>query len=215
MKAIVIGCGRVGSGLARALTLAHHDVTVVDIDPAALERLGPAFPGTKLVGVGFDRDVLVEAGIETCDAVAAVTGSDEANAVAARAASRLFRVPRVVARLYDQRQADIYQRLGVQVVAPVEWAIERLAELLTFRNVGAATSLGGGQVDLVDAELPPLLDGRRTREVTAPGEVMPVAITRAGETFIPTEETRLAAGDILHLAVAAGSSARLSALIGR
>jgi trk system potassium uptake protein TrkA len=214
VRILVIGCGRTGGGLARALDTAGHTVTVVDHDEAALDRLGPAFRGRGFVGVGFDREVLVRAGIERADGVAAVTGQDEVNAVVARLAGRRFRVPRVVARLHDPRKAQIYRRLSVQVIAPVDWGIQRAAELLTFSDVGELISLGTGQVDLVEVQVPHLLAGRRIDELTAPGEVLPVAVSRAGKTFIPTAGTTMLDGDIVHLAVVAASRARLASLLG-
>ena len=146
--------------------------------------------------------------------MAAVTGDDEVNAVVARIAGRVFRVPKVVARLYDPGKAQIYRRLGVQVVAPVDWGIQRAAELLTFSQVGELISLGSGQVDLVEVDLPHLLAGRSIDELRASGEVHPVAVSRAGRTFLPTEGTVLEAGDIVHLAVVGASRARLQSLLG-
>ena len=107
MRFIVIGCGRTGAGLARVLDAARHDVVVVDSDAADFERLGPAFRGATLTGVGFDRAVLDRAAITRADGLAAVTGDDEANAVVARLASRVFRVPKVVARLHDPLKAEM------------------------------------------------------------------------------------------------------------
>lgn len=214
MRYVVIGCGRMGAGLARALHAARHEVTVVDTDPGAFDRLGSGFTGERMAGVAFDREVLERAGIRSADGLAAVTGSDEANAVTARLAGRVFQVPRVVARLHDPRQAHIYRRLGLQVIAPVEWGVGRLVDLLTFSLVGVTASLGTGQVDLVETELPALLEGRQVNEVTAPGEVLPVAISRSGRTFIPTQATVLEAGDILHLAVVGASRDRLTSLLG-
>lgn len=214
MKIIVTGCGRTGSGLARALDTGGHDVTVVDHDEGAFARLGSAFGGQRIAGVAFDRDVLEQAGISAADAVAAMTGDDEANAVVARLAGRVFRVPRVVARLHDPGKAQIYRRLGVQVVAPVDWGIQRAADLLTFSEVGELISLGSGQVDLVEVELPHLLSGRSVEELTAPGEVLPVSISRSGQTFIPTVGTVLQTGDIVHLAVVGASRGRLGSLLG-
>ena len=104
---------KLGSGLAQALGLHGHTVTVVDNDPLAFERLGPNFKGQTVLGVGFDRDVLLKAGIERADCLAAVTASDDANVVAARMASQVFHVPKVIARLYDPRKAEIYKRLGL------------------------------------------------------------------------------------------------------
>ena len=135
MKIIIIGCGRVGSGLARMLSNRGHQVTVIDSDPVAFERLGKAFKGKTVVGIGFDRQAILDAGIEKADAFAAVTASDEANAVAARIAKNVFKVPRVAARIYDPRKADIYRRLGMQTISPVALGISRMAELLSFSNL--------------------------------------------------------------------------------
>ncbi len=214
MNFILIGCGRLGSGLARVLDASGHHVAVIDIDAAAFDRLGPSFRGTTVHGVGFDRSALERADIGSVDGLAAVTGNDEVNAVVARLASRIMHVPKVVARLYDPLKADIYQRLGVQVVAPTDWSIHRTADLLTFARAGVVASLGSGQVDLLDVDAPLLLDGRAIAEVTVPGEVQPVAISRAGRTFVPSAGTIVQAGDILHLAVVGASRGRLEALLG-
>lgn len=214
MKIIVVGCGRTGAGLARVLDRAGHTVTVVDDDDTAFAMLGATFGGRRVTGVGFDRDILLQAGIEGADGLAAVTGDDEVNAVISRLAGRIFHVPKVVARLYDPRKAQIYQRLNVQVVAPIHWGVHRAADLLTFSDVGALMSLGTGEVDLVEVEVPHLLAGRRLEELTAAGEVLPVAVSRAGKTFIPTSGTTMQAGDIVHLAVVATSRGRLEAMLG-
>ena len=214
MRFIIIGCGRTGAGLAQRLAAAGHDVAVIDTDVEAFDRLGASFRGATVHGVGFDRDVLARAGISNVDGLAAVTGNDEVNAVVARLATQIFRVPKVVARLHDPLKAEIYRRLGLQVVAPVDWSIHRTADLLTFAQASVLVSLGSGQVDLVDAEAPPLLDGRRLAEVAVPGEVLPVALTRAGHTFIPTNTTIVHAGDILHVAVVGASRDRLESLLG-
>src|SRR4030042_4895721 len=132
MKIIIIGCGRLGSGLVQDLSLRAHTVTVIDRDPLAFERLGPSFKGRTIVGVGFDRDILKQANIERTDALAAVTSSDEENAVIARLARQVFHVPRVVARLSDPRKRGIYQRLGLQTICPTMWGIQRISDLLSY-----------------------------------------------------------------------------------
>ena len=163
MKIIIIGCGRVGSGLARMLSNRDHQVTMIDSDPLSFERLGKNYKGKTVVGIGFDRQTLLDAGIEKADAFAAVTASDEANAVAARIAKNVFRVPRVAARIYDPRKADIYRRLGMQTISPVALGIVRMAELLSFSNLAVVDSLGSGEVKIVDIEVPPMLAGRKDR----------------------------------------------------
>jgi trk system potassium uptake protein TrkA len=156
--------------------------------------------------------VLLQASIERADGLAAVTGSDEANVVLARLARQVFRVPRVIARLYDPRKADVYQRLGLQTINPVTWGIHRIAELLCYAQLGPIVSLGSGDVDLVETEIPLLLVGRTVNEVTVPGEVHITAISRGGKTFLPTLGTMFQAGDLLHVAVLAASANRLDAL---
>jgi trk system potassium uptake protein TrkA len=214
MKFLIIGCGRMGAGLAQTLNLRGHTVTVVDRDPATFARLGPAFKGQTVVGVGFDRDVLLEAGIERADGLAAVTASDEANVVTARLASQVFRVPRVVARLYDPGKAEIYHRLGLQTIAPVTWGVHRVADLLCYSPLNTVASLGSGDVDVVEVEAPPLLAGRTVRELTIPGEIIVVGITRRGKTFLPTLGTIFEDRDLLHLAVLDTSGDRLKEMLG-
>lgn len=212
MNMLIIGCGRTGAGLAQTLILQGHSVAVVDRDQMAFERLGPRFQGRTITGMGIDREVLHQAGIEQVDGLAAVSGTDEVNVVVARVARHVFRVPRVVARLYDPRKAEIYVRLGVQTVAPVTWGLHRIAELLSFSDLHPTTSLGSGEVDLVDISLPPLLAGRSVRDVTVPGEVHVAALTRGGKTFLPTLGTVFQRGDQVHVVVLAASANRLNAL---
>ena len=214
MRVIVIGCGRVGSGLAIRLSLEGHHVAVIDVDSVALEALGPRFGGTTVRGLGFDRDALSAAGIDRADALAAVTGSDEVNAVVARIAARRYRVPRVVARLFDPRTAEIYRRLGVQTISPVAWGIGRLAGLLAFHDSALITTLGSGQVDVLEAVVPQALDGRPASDVEVPGDVRATAITRGGRTFIPDAATRLHSQDVLALAVSAAGASRVEELFG-
>jgi len=214
MKIIIIGCGRVGSGLAKLLSNRGHQVTMIDSDPIAFERLGKAFKGKTVVGIGFDRQAMLDAGIEKADAFAAVTASDEANAVAARIAKNVFRVPRVAARIYDPRKADIYRRLGMQTISPVALGISRMAELLSFTNLAISESVGSGEVNMVDIEIPPMLVGHKVEEITIPREVHIVALSRGGKTFLPLSVAVFEEGDIVHLAVLATSQDRLKDLVG-
>jgi trk system potassium uptake protein TrkA len=212
MRIIIVGCGRLGSGLAQALGLQNHTVTVVDNDPLAFERLGPSFRGQTVLGVGFDRDVLLKAGIERADCLAAATASDDANIVAARMASQVFHVPKVVARLYDPRKAEIYKRLGLMTVSPIVWGINHIADLVCYSPLQTVVSLGS-DVDVIQADAPPLLVGRTVRDLTVLGEIHVVAITRGGQTFLPTQSTAFQDGDLLHLAVLCTAAERLKELL--
>ena len=214
MKSIIIGCGRVGAGLAQSLCQRSQSVTVVDQDATAFERLGTGFTGQTIVGTGFDRDVLLHAGIERADGLAAVTGRDETNVVLARLARQMFRVPRVIARLHDPRHAEVYRRLGIQTMTPLTWGIQRLAELLCYAHLNTTLSLGSGEADIVEVELPYLLVGRTVNELTLVGEIQVAAISREGHTFLPTLGTVLREGDLLHLVVLATSATRLTTLLG-
>jgi trk system potassium uptake protein TrkA len=214
MKIIVMGCGRVGEQLARLLVDEGHQVSVIDYDSKALERLGPNFKGQKIRGVGFDRDILIKAGIEQADAFAAASSSDNANIVAARIAHNIFQVPRVVARLFDPQRAEIYRRLGMLTISSTTWGAERLRELLTSAELDPLISFGSGEVSLVSIEVPPRLSGRMVRDITISSEISIVAITRQGAAFIPTLGSQFKEGDLIHAALSASSLERFKTLLG-
>lgn len=213
MKFIIVGCGRMGAGLSQALHKRGHIITLIDKDSAAVERLESPYRERSIIGSGFDRDILHRAGIESADGLAAVTNSDEVNVVLARMARLIFQVPKVVARLVDPRKADIYGRLGVQIVAPVYWAINRFVDLLSYSELDTLTSIGSGEVEIVQAEVSPLLSGRRVGDVTVPGEIHVIAISRQGKTFLPSSETRFIREDVMHIAVLTDSTEHLRKLL--
>jgi trk system potassium uptake protein TrkA len=213
MKIIVIGCGRVGAGLAQTLSQRAHQVTVVDSNPDTFERLGRSFKGQTVEGIGFDRDVLKQAGIERADGLAAVTSSDETNVVTAQVARQMFHVPRVVARLYDRRQAEIYERLGLQTIALTTWGVNRIADLLCYSRLDPVFSIGSGDMDLIRLDIPPLLAGHKVDELALPGEALVVSITRRGHSFVPTLGALFERGDIVHLAVASTAIEHLNKLL--
>lgn len=213
MRFIIVGCGRMGAGLARILGPRGHTITLLDKDRGALENIEQPLRVQTIVGSGFDRSVLLQAGIEHADGLAAVTSSDETNVVVARLARLVFQVPRVVARLYDPRKAEVYRRLGVQIVAPVDWMVHRFADLLSYSELDVAFSLGSGEVEIVEAEVPPLLVGRKVGSIAAPGEVRVIAVSRKGRTFLPSSETLFQRGDSVHIAVLTESAERLKAIL--
>ncbi|MDO9036192.1 MAG: TrkA family potassium uptake protein [Methanoregula sp.] len=214
MKIMIIGCGRMGAGLALYLEMSNHSVTVIDNDPSAFERLEPAFRGQTFPGDALDRDILTRAGIERADCLAALTPNDSINLVVARLAKEVFKVPKVVARMHDPRKSEIYRRLGVQTVSTVSLGMQRFAELLTFSRLDIVHSLGSGGVGIVESEIPPLLAGRMVNDLTVTGEIQVVAISRGGRTFVPNLGTILLEGDMIHIAVSATSVDRLKTLMG-
>ncbi|MEN6478260.1 MAG: TrkA family potassium uptake protein [Anaerolineales bacterium] len=214
MRIIVIGCGRMGSGVALALQARQHTVTVVDRDASSFERLGPGFRGKTVLGVGFDQKALIEAGIERADALAAMMPSDEANVVAARLASEFYHVPRVVVRLYDPRKAEVYTRLGLMTVSPMMWGTHRAADMLSYAQMDTVVSLGVGGVDIVDVQVPVQWQGQTVQTVTVPASILVVAISRGGKAFLPTLGTVFQAGDVAHIALVPEAADRLRALLG-
>jgi trk system potassium uptake protein TrkA len=214
MRVIIMGCGRVGEQVARRFDQEGHDVTVVDRDVASRTRLGPPFRGRVIIGVGFDRKALLEAGIEHADAFAAVSNFDNANIVAARIARQIYRVPRVVARLFDPQRAEIYQRLGLRTISSTTWGAERIYETLSHSYLDPIVSFGHGEVSLYQLEATPQLIGRQVNQVSLPGEISVVAISNAGRASIPLLGTVFAAGDVIDFAVTAAARARFESLLG-
>jgi trk system potassium uptake protein TrkA len=215
MKVIIMGCGRIGSQVGLLLQREGHQVTVIDPEMHNLERLGPDFKGTKINGIGFDREVLIRAGIETADAFVASSQSDNANIISARIAHNIFHVPRVITRLYDPRRAEIYRRLGLVTISMTDWGAQRINELLAHNSLEPNFYFGKGEVSLVAIETPPHLVGRLVKDLTVPGEISVVAITRQGEALLSTMGIELRADDLIHFAIQASAMDRLEALLGR
>ena len=205
MRILLIGCGRMGAGLALTLSRRGNAVTVLDHDPMALERLGPDFHGRTVLGNGFDRNVLHQAGIERAEGLAALTGSDETNVVLGRLARDVFRVPRVVARLDDPRKAEIYERLGLQTIAPVVWGVHRVADLMSALRPDTIAVLDGGEVELIEIPAPAAYQEHTVSELLLPGERQVVAVRREGRTMLPAGDLLIRAGDRLYLAVASAT----------
>jgi trk system potassium uptake protein TrkA len=214
MKVIITGCGRVGTQVSQHLDEMGHEVVVIDNDERTGERLGPKFRGRVVMGVGFDRDVLVKAGIETADALASTSPSDNANIITARIARNIYRVPIVVARLYDPRRAEIYRRLGLVTISSTTWGAERIYELLTHAELDVVLNFGHGEVSLVAVDAPPRLVGRMVNQVSVPGEIGVVAITRDRLAEIPALGTEFRAGDLIHFTVHASAMSRFEELLG-
>ncbi len=214
MKIIVMGCGRVGEAVSRLMAEEGHALAVIDYEAAALDRLGPDFRGRRIHGVGFHRRVLLEAGIEQADAFVATSSSDNANIVAARLARSVFRVPKVVARLFDPRRAEIYRRLGLVTISSTIWGAERIHELLTHGNLDPLLTFGSGEVCVLSVAVPAHLVGHTVSQLTVSGEISVAALTRGDKAFIPTLGTALRARDVAHLVVLAAAMERVEGWLG-
>lgn len=215
MRVIVVGCGRVGSHLANTLAAERHHVVVIDSNPTSFGRLGSEFTGRMITGVGFDRDVLLQAEIEGSDALAATTDSDNTNLVVTVTAKETFRVPHVVARIYDARAAEIYRREGIPTVTPTLWGANTMRAMISEARLGAVTTFGSGEVYGMQVQIPARLAGRPARDFNLPGESTLGILVRRGAAAIPSPDTRLEAGDVLHIAAVAAAVPRLEKLLGR
>jgi trk system potassium uptake protein TrkA len=199
MHIVIMGCGRVGSTIAHILEDQGHSVAVIDQDVEAFRKLRPGFRGTKVTGVGFDRDVLIEAGIENADAFAAVSSGDNSNVIAARVARESFGVKQVAARIYDPRRAEVYQRLGIPTVATVRWTADQMLRRLLPEGVATLWRDPTGAVVLAELTCCEdwLSEKVSTLEQAANARI--AFIQRLGQALIPGPNTVLQQGDVLHV----------------
>ena len=198
MNFIVVGCGRVGAELCYHLFKRGHQVVVVDINKEAFNRLHPDFRGRTLEGEGLAEGVLERAGIREADGLAAVTNSDTLNAVVAHAARIVYNVPNVVARNYDPNLRSVIEAFGLQIVGSTYWGAQRVEELLMSPSQRMVYSAGNGEVEVYEVQIPSAWDGHALGELLEPlKQCYPVALSRAGHSFLPEATVRLQAGDML------------------
>ncbi|MBA2280397.1 MAG: TrkA family potassium uptake protein [Actinomycetota bacterium] len=204
MHVVVVGCGRVGSGLARSIEAAGHTVAVVDRQEKAFRRLGAEFAGTTVVGVGFDRDRLEEAGVKEAEALAAVTNGDNSNILVARIARETYGIERVAARIYDPRRAAIYERLGIATIATVQWATERVLRRLLPGEAAVEWIDPSAKVALVERVVPASIVGQQLDVAERDGLARIVAVRRLGVSRLPSPGLVLQEDDVLYVAVDGG-----------
>ena len=213
MHVIVVGCGRVGSEVALNLAAAEHDVVVIDRRIEAFRRLGYDFKGTTMVGVGFDRDVLTEAGITPDCAVAAVTSGDNSNILIARVARETFGVEHVVARIYDPRRASIYERLGIATVASVAWTSARVLRHLLASETTPDWIDPSAKFTIVERRVPASAAGQSVANIETSVKGRVVVLARFGEATLPAPGTLLQEDDVLHIVIPADNAAQLEAAL--
>jgi len=199
---VVVGCGRVGSGLAATLESEGHTVAVIDRQPRAFRRLPADFKGSKVLGVGFDRQRLKEAGIEEAGALAAVTNGDNSNIVVARVAREAFQIERVVARIYDFRRAAIYERLGIPTVATVQWTTERVLRRILPDAHAVEWVDPSAKVCMVERTVPPQWAGKPLGAIELDNVARVVAVARLGEAAVPDPRQVAQEGDVVWVSVA-------------
>ena len=190
-----MGCGRVGMLLTQELAKAGHDVSVIDKNPAAFDRLPPGFEAKQIVGLGFDREVLEEAGIEEADAFLAVSSGDNSNIVSARVAREHYHVPHVIARIYDPRRADIYERLNIPTVSSTRWAVKQMILMLSHPREEIKETLAAGDLLRMRIEVPEHLVGEKVATLNVEGQILVAGVDRGGTGFIPVPSSTFQEGD--------------------
>lgn len=214
MHVIIVGCGRVGASTAAELARAGHEVVVIDRSPDSFRLLPTNFSGRTLVGTGFDRTVLEEAGIREADALVASSSGDNTNAVTARIAKETYRVPDVVARIYDPQRADIYRHYGIQTFAPTSWSVSKIVELIVSPSLEREMAFGNGEVQLMAAWIPQHLVGKPVRDLAVPGEIRIVLLVRMGKGVLPVSGTEFEADDQVYVAIHQSAVEKFQKMMG-
>ena len=201
MHVVIMGCGRVGAELTVQLSKGGHSVAIIDKRKEAFDRLPPGFDARTIVGIGFDREILEQAGIKEADAFIAVSNGDNSNIVSARVAREHYHVDKVIARIYDPRRAEIYERLNIPTIATVRWAAKQVQYLLFHGKETMRDSLAGGSLLHLQVEIPDHLVGKKISSVTSDGEVEVIGVDRGGAGFIPKDDSTFQEGDVVHFIV--------------
>jgi trk system potassium uptake protein len=201
VNAIIMGCGRVGILLTQELARAGHEVSVIDKNPAAFDRLPPGFEAKTYVGLGFDRTVLEEAGIKEAEAFIAVSSGDNSNILSARVAREHYHVPKVIARIYDPTRAEIYERLNIPTVATTRWGVKQIMLMLTHPREEIKEALAGGDLFRVRLLVPEPFVGKKVSELNVEGKILAVGVDRGGSGFIPVPSSTFQEGDYVALVV--------------
>jgi trk system potassium uptake protein len=212
---VIMGCGRVGSTLARSLEDRDHSVAIIDTNPDAFRRLGASFSGIKVTGIGFDRDVLDIAGIDRADAFAAVSSGDNSNIIAARVAREGFGIQSVVARIYDPGRAEVYQRLGITTVATVRWTADQVLRRLLPGHHEPDYRDPSGTIRIDSVPVTAAWVGRQTLAFQEQSGSRIAWIDRLGEGVLPTRASVLQEGDVLHLVMREETAERVFAVFAR
>ena len=199
MHIVIMGCGRVGSTLAHILEDRGNSIAIIDRDPEAFRRLRSSFKGEKVTGVGFDRAVLTQAGIEYADAFAAVSSGDNSNIIAARVVRETFGVVRVAARIYDPRRAEVYERLGIPTVATVRWTADQMLRKLLPEGTEPLWRDPTGKIVLAEVAFSPAWIGEQVKAVEASTMTRIAFVDRLGQAFVPDAGTVLQEGDVIHV----------------
>lgn len=198
---VIMGCGRVGVTLAESLESYGHSVAVIDMNPDAFRRLSAEFEGQRVTGMGFDRDALRQAGVEDAYAFAAVSNGDNSNILSARVARETFGVSNVVARIYDPKRAEVYQRLGITTVATVRWTADQIMRRLLPLGAASEYRDASGMVSLVEMDLHARWVGHSVRRLEHDAGARVAYLSRLGEGVLPEMDAVVQENDVVHVMV--------------
>lgn len=213
MHIVIMGCGRVGVATTVELGKRGHSVAIIDKSASAFDKLPPGFEARTIVGQGFDRTVLEDAGIMEAGAFVAVSSGDNSNIVSARIAREHYHVDKVIARIYDPRRAEIYERLNIPTVASVRWAAQQIQFLLFHGKKEMRDSVAGGSLLHYALEVPDHLTGRPVTSVEAEGKIDVSAVERGGAGFLPVRGSTFQKGDVAHFVVTKDAMEELDTLL--
>jgi len=208
MHVIIVGCGRVGSELAKLLAAEGHNVVVIDKNQASFDRMGGAFNGLTLAGNGFSLEMLKQAGIEKADAFCAVTNGDNTNLIAAQVAKKIFKVPKVIARVYDPQRAHIYAALGLEIISGTILFAAMLRDKI-IESRFSSYLIETKDLGVLEIEVKDSLVGKTIQDLNIPGELLVVAIKKLQGIIIPEPQTILKPKDILMAVVKVTSLAKV------
>jgi trk system potassium uptake protein TrkA len=189
-------------------------VSVIDQSAESFRRLSPNFSGRTITGMGFDREILTEAGIEDAEAFAAVSNGDNSNILAARVARENFGVENVVARIYDPGRAEVYQRLGIPTVGTVKWTVDQMIRRLLPSGSEPEWRDPSGTVRLAEVHVAPEWVGRQALDIETATGARVAFLTRLGEGLLPRAETVIQEGDLVHLVMLERDAAAVEAKLG-
>ncbi|HXW76272.1 MAG TPA: TrkA family potassium uptake protein [Candidatus Eremiobacteraceae bacterium] len=194
MRYLIVGCGRVGSTLAKRLTRSGHQVTVVDENPASFVRLGRNFTGQQVLGTGIDVDVLERAGAKSADGFAAVTQGDNRNIMAALIALQHFKIKRVVARIYDPERAHMYRDFGIYTICPTTVGAKLIADVLVAEDY-RVLPFERKDIDVIEFVVDAKMAGKTVGDVTRAGMTQVCVVVRREQSTVPQPDMRLETGD--------------------
>jgi trk system potassium uptake protein TrkA len=209
-----MGCGRVGILLTQELVRKGHDVSVIDKNPSAFDRLPPGFEAKTVVGLGFDRDVLEEAGIKEAEAFLAVSSGDNSNIVSARVAREHYHVPQVIARIYDPMRADIYERLNIPTISTVRWGVKQIILMLTHPREEIKETLAAGDLFRMRIRVPEHLVGKPVGSLNVDGKILVAGVDRGGSGFLPVASSTFQDGDFAAVIVQKDAMDLLDEILG-